>query len=443
MMRNWLARVGLGRPELRAWAMYDWANSAFMTTIVAAVFPIYFSAEVAADLPREVATVWFSTVTTIALLSVAVLAPVLGAIADYAAVKVKMLGAFLALGVVATASMFFIGRGDWLLASLLFALANIGASGSFVFYDSLLPHLATGEEIDRVSTAGYALGYIGGGVLLAVNLAWIQFPDVFGLGGGDLAVRVSFVSVAIWWLGFSIPLFRTVREPARTLEMDERVGSNPVRVAFTRLGETLHELRGYRQAFLMLLAFLVYNDGISTIIRMATIYGTEIGIGRSELIAALLVTQFTGIPFAFLFGVLAARIGSRPSIFLALSVYLVISVLGYFVSTAAHFFVLAILVGTVQGGSQALSRSLFASMIPRHKSAEFFGFFAVFEKFAGILGPAIFGMTTALTGSSRNAILSIIAFFVIGGWLLSRVDIEEGRRAARAADEALLTAPVP
>jgi UMF1 family MFS transporter len=225
--------------------------------------------------------------------------------------------------------------------------------------------------------------------------------------------------------------------------MDERVGSNPVRVAFTRLGETLHELRGYRQAFLMLLAFLVYNDGISTIIRMATIYGTEIGIGRSELIAALLVTQFTGIPFAFLFGVLAARIGSRPSIFLALSVYLVISVLGYFVSTAAHFFVLAILVGTVQGGSQALSRSLFASMIPRHKSAEFFGFFAVFEKFAGILGPAIFGMTTAVTGSSRNAILSIIAFFVIGGWLLSRVDIEEGRRAARAADEALLTAPVP
>jgi UMF1 family MFS transporter len=443
MMRNWLARVGLGRPELRAWAMYDWANSAFMTTIVAAVFPIYFSAEVAADLPREVATVRFSTVTTIALLSVAVLAPVLGAIADYAAVKMKMLGAFLALGVVATASMFFIGRGDWLLASLLFALANIGASGSFVFYDSLLPHLATGEEIDRVSTAGYALGYIGGGVLLAVNLAWIQFPDVFGLGGGDLAVRVSFVSVAIWWLGFSIPLFRTVREPARTLEMDERVGSNPVRVAFTRLGETLHELRGYRQAFLMLLAFLVYNDGISTIIRMATIYGTEIGIGRSELIAALLVTQFTGIPFAFLFGVLAARIGSRPSIFLALSVYLVISVLGYFVSTAAHFFVLAILVGTVQGGSQALSRSLFASMIPRHKSAEFFGFFAVFEKFAGILGPAIFGMTTALTGSSRNAILSIIAFFVIGGWLLSRVDIEEGRRAARAADEALLTAPVP
>jgi UMF1 family MFS transporter len=443
MMRNWLARVGLGRPELRAWAMYDWANSAFMTTIVAAVFPIYFSAEVAADLPREVATVRFSTVTTIALLSVAVLAPVLGAIADYAAVKMKMLGAFLALGVVATASMFFIGRGDWLLASLLFALANIGASGSFVFYDSLLPHLATGEEIDRVSTAGYALGYIGGGVLLAVNLAWIQFPDVFGLGGGDLAVRVSFVSVAIWWLGFSIPLFRTVREPARTLEMDERVGSNPVRVAFTRLGETLHELRGYRQAFLMLLAFLVYNDGISTIIRMATIYGTEIGIGRSELIAALLVTQFTGIPFAFLFGVLAARIGSRPSIFLALSVYLVISVLGYFVSTAAHFFVLAILVGTVQGGSQALSRSLFASMIPRHKSAEFFGFFAVFEKFAGILGPAIFGMTTAVTGSSRNAILSIIAFFVIGGWLLSRVDIEEGRRAARAADEALLTAPVP
>ncbi len=434
MLNSWLERSGLGRPELRAWAMYDWANSAFMTTIIAAVFPIYFSTVAAADLPPEVATVRFTTVTTIALLCVAVIAPILGALADYAAIKMRMLAGFMALGIIATAAMFFIERGDWLLAALLFALGNIGASGSFVFYDSLLPHLATDDEIDRVSTAGYALGYVGGGLLLAVNLAWIQAPELFGIAGSEMAVRLSFVSVAVWWLGFSIPLFRRVKEPPRTLEVDEREGGSPIRTAFVRLGETLRELRGYRQAFLMLLAFLIYNDGINTIIRMATIYGTEIGIGQGALITALLLTQFIGIPFAFLFGRLAGAIGSRRSIFLALGVYLVISVLGYFMTTPLHFFVLAILVGTVQGGSQALSRSLFASMIPRHKSAEFFGFFAVFEKFAGIIGPAVFGLTAALTGSSRNAILSVIVFFVVGGLVLSRVDIDEGRRAARQAD---------
>ena len=434
MFASWLNRSGLGRPELRAWAMYDWANSAFMTTIIAGVFPIYFASVAAADLPGDVATVRFSTVTTISLLCVAVMAPILGAVADYAAVKMKMLAGFLALGVIATGAMFFIERGDWLLAALLFGLGNIGASGSFVFYDALLPHLAAPDEIDRVSTAGYALGYVGGGLLLAVNLAWIQAPALFGIDGPDTAARLSFLSVAIWWLGFSIPLFRHVSEPARTVERDERPGAGSIRAAFTRLGETLGELRGYRQAFLMLLAFLVYNDGINTIIRMATIYGTQIGIDRGSLIAALLLTQFIGIPFAFMFGGLASRIGPKSSIFLSLAVYLVISVLGYFMSTPLHFFTLAILVGTVQGGSQALSRSLFASMIPRHKSGEFFGFFAVFEKFAGIAGPALFGLTAALTGSSRYAILSVITFFVVGGALLALVDVDAGRRAARSAD---------
>ena len=433
-MSRWPARLGLGRPELRAWAMYDWANSAFMTTIIAAVFPIYFSTVAAADLPREVATVRFSTVTTLALVCVALLAPILGAMADYAAVKLKMLAGFMALGVVATGLMFFIERGDWLLAAVLFGLGNIGASGSFVFYDSLLPHLAGSDEIDRVSTAGYALGYVGGGLLLAVNLAWIQAPALFGIAGADTAVRLSFLSVAVWWFGFSIPLFRTVSEPPRPLERDEHAGLNPVRIALTHLAATLRDLRGYRQAFLMLVAFLIYNDGISTIIRMATIYGTEVGIGQGALISALLITQFVGIPCTFLFGGLATRLGAKPSIFLALGVYLIISGLGYFMTTPLHFFALAILVGTVQGGCQGLSRSLFASMIPRHQAAEFFGFFAIFEKFAGILGPAIFGLTAALTGSSRNAILSVMAFFVIGGAILTAVDVDAGRRAAREAD---------
>ena len=213
-----LERLGLHRPELRAWAMYDWANSAFMVTIVTAVFPIYFSSVAAADLEPATASFRFAVTTTVALTFVAVLAPVMGALADFAGIKKKMLGGFVGLGVVATACMYFIQQGDWVLAALLFAFANIGVTSSLVFADSLLPHIASPAELDRVSTAGYALGYLGGGLLLVVNLAWIQQPEAFGLSGAALASRLSFVSVAVWWLGFSIPLFRKVPEPARTLE---------------------------------------------------------------------------------------------------------------------------------------------------------------------------------------------------------------------------------
>ncbi len=435
-----LERLGLHRPELRAWAMYDWANSAFMVTIVTAVFPIYFSSVAAADLDPATASFRFAVTTAVALAFVAVLAPVLGALADFAGIKKKMLGACVGLGVVATACMFFIQRGDWVLAALLFAFANIGVTSSLVFADSLLPHVARPDELDRVSTAGYALGYLGGGLLLLVNLAWIQRPELFGLSGAALASRLSFVSVAVWWAGFSIPLFRKVSEPARTLEADEGAGESAVRASFVRLGGTLRELRGYRQAFVMLLAFLIYNDGIGTIIRMATTFGTEIGLEQGDLIAAVVLVQFVGVPFAFVFGQLAARIGAKRAIFLSLAVYTVISGLAYGMTTAAEFYVLALLVGMVQGGSQALSRSLFASMVPRHKSAEFFGFFGVFEKFAGIAGPSVFAVMILVTGSSRGAILSIVTFFVVGGFLLSRVDVEEGRRAARRAEADLRAA---
>ncbi len=439
-----LRRIALHRPDLRAWAMYDWANSAMVTTIMASVFPIYFYKVAGAGLPEGVATQRFALATTLALAVIAVLAPILGAIADFTAAKKRFLGAFLGAGVLACACMFFIHRGDWLLALVLFIVANIGASGSFVFYDSLLPHVARHDEMDRLSTTGYALGYLGGGILLAFNLAWIQKPAWFGLPAGEgltemqatLPTRLAFLSVALWWIVFSIPLFRRVREPRRRIEADERPEENPVKVAARRLRETLRELRAFRQAFLMLLAFLIYNDGIGTIVKMAAIYGAEIGIAQGALIAAILLVQFVGIPFALLFGALAGKIGAKRAIFLGLAVYTGISVLGYFMRTAAHFFALAVLVGMVQGGSQALSRSLFASLIPKHKSAEFFAFFAIAEKFAGIVGPAIFAGTIALTGSSRNAIISVIAFFVVGGLVLRMVDEEEGARAAHTRGQA-------
>jgi UMF1 family MFS transporter len=443
-----LVRLGLSRPELRAWAMYDWAASAMQTTIMVAVFPIYFVKVAGGELAGSAATQRLATVNTLALVVIAAFSPILGAISDYKAVKKQLLAAFMMVGAAAVAGMFFIQRGDLDLASTLFMLALIGGAGSFVFYEALLPHIARPDEIHRISAAGYAMGYIGGGILLALNLLWIQRPDWFGLASGPgtseteatLPVRLAFVSVAIWWVVFSLPLLRRVPEPPARLEPDERPGENAIKTAFVRLGETFRELRGYRQAFLMLLAFLIYNDGIQTIIKMATAYGTDLGIGQGALIGAILLVQFVGIPCSFLFGMLAGRIGPKRAIFLGLLAYTFISILGYFMTSAAHFYALAGLVGMVQGGTQALSRSLFASMIPQHKSGEFFGFFSVFEKFAGIFGPLIFAGTIALTGSSRNSILSVIGFFLVGAAILAFVDVEEGRRAAAAAGSG--TAPL-
>ena len=425
--RSWLSRLGLHRPELRAWAWYDWANSAFMTTIVAAVFPIYY-AKVAADgLADATAMFRFGIATTIALAATAVLAPILGALADATGGKKRMLAAFAGIGIAATAGLALVGRGDWGLALALFMLGNIGIYGSMSFYDALLPHIAKPEEVDRVSAAGYALGYLGGGVLLAINLTWIQRPAWFGFPDAGAATRAAFISVAVWWALFSIPLLRRVPEPA--VDPAAAAGAS-LRTAFVRLTHTLREIRRYRHAFTMLVAFMLYNDGIGTIIRMATLYGTQIGIDQGGLIGALLLTQFIGVPAAFLFGAVASKVGAKPAILGALVLYIVITVLGFRMKTAGDFMVLAALVGLVQGGSQALSRSIFASLIPKDRTAEFFGFFAVFEKFAGIFGPLLFSAAVVLTQSNRAAILSIILFFVAGGALLVTVDIDEGRRAA-------------
>ncbi len=424
-----LAAIGLGRPELRAWALYDWANSAFFTTVVAAVFPVYFSSVAAAGVPPSVATARYAAMTTVALVLIAVAAPILGAWADAAAIRKRLLTVFLGCGVGATAGMGGIYSGDWQLASVLFVIANIGVSGSIIFYDALLPHLARTEEIDQVSTAGYALGYLGGGLLLALNLAWIQFPHWFGIADAAAASRLSFVSVAIWWLVFSVPLLRRVTEPGRS---PRRRFGHALGGLVGRLRHSGGELRVYKNAGLLLLAFVIYNDGVGTIIRMAAIYGTEMGLSQGVLISAVLLVQFIGIPAAFGFGRLAAQIGAKAGIFLALGVYMIVSVVGYFMSTAFHFYLMAILVGLVQGGCQALSRSLFARLIPRQRSTEFFGFFAVCEKFAGIFGPAVFAILTLATGSSRTAILALVVFFAVGGLLLYCVDVEEGQRAARS-----------
>ena len=428
-----LERLGLHRPELRAWAMYDWATTGMWAVVVTTVFPIYFQTVAAAGMPDAEATRNFALATTLGIVLVALVAPILGAITDRAAIKKPLLGAFAALGIAATGLLFFVQEGDWLMGLVFFILVNIGANGSIVFYDALLPHVARPHELDRVSTGAFAIGYFGAGLLLAFCLLMIQMPSLFGIPDGTLPSRLSFVAVAVWWAAFSIPLFLRVKEPPAQVAPGEVVERSTLRFALTRIKNTFRELRGYRHAFVFLLAYLVYGDGIGTIIRMATIYGAEVGISRGHMIGAIVMVQFVGVPFSFLFGALAGKIGTKRSIFLGLLVYAGISVLGYFMTSAVHFWALAFMVGTVQGGTQGLSRSLYSSMIPAYKSGELFGFYGVIDKFAGMFGPSVMALVIGLTGSSRLGILSIVFFFVVGAVLLYTVDEDEGRRVAREA----------
>lgn len=406
--------------------MYDWANSAFATTVIAAVLPIYYSQVAGARLGANTATVYWAYTISIALLVTAFIAPIMGAIADYTGSKKRLLMTFAAIGIFATALLYFVTTGDWFKASLFFIFGNIGFAMSEVFYNSLLPHITTPGNIDRVSVKGYALGYLGGGILLGINILMIEyFTDKI------LATRLCFVAVAIWWGVFTVPLILNVREPEfKANKYKTQQKTNPLTASFKRLYVTFVELRKHRELFLFLIAFWIYNDGIGTIIKMATIYGAEIGIGQTALIGALLMTQFVGIPFTFAFGWMAGYLGTKNSILLGLVVYAMISIGAYFMQTAFHFWILAFLVGTVQGGTQALSRSLFGSMLPKDKTAEFYGFYGMSSKFAGIVGPLIFALVSQLSGSSRLSIISLIVFFIAGALLLMRVDERKGIKAA-------------
>lgn len=418
----------LHRRIINAWCMYDWANSAFSTTVMAALLPPYFSSiATAGGLTKPQASSIWGYSTSLAMLLGAVAGPILGAIADHTGRKKPFMRFFVALAILFTGLLVTVGSGDWLPAVVFFILASVGAESANVFYDSLLPHVARPDEMDRVSARGYALGYLGGGILLAVNLAWYMKPGWFGFPDGSAAIRASFLSVAIWWLIFAIPLFRRVPEPPR---FGEIAAGSPIRAGFQRLGRTLREIRRYKELSKFLVAFWLYADGIGTIMKMATIYGAEIGIGTAHLAGALLLTQIVGVPFTFLFGALPRRLGTKRSIYVSLAVYAFISVAAYWMTEAWQFWVLAVLVGTVQGGSQALSRSLFGAMCPRDRSAEFYGFYDVSSRFAGIAGPLLFGVTAALAGTSRWAIISLVVFFAAGGLMLSRVDERAGMAVA-------------
>jgi UMF1 family MFS transporter len=413
--------------------MYDWANSAFATIILTAIFPVYYRAlATRAGVAPADATAYWAYTTAFSLLLVAVIGPLLGAMADIAGGRKRFLGAALGAGVFGSLGLAFLGGEDVLLASILFAIANLGFAGGNIFYEALLPHIARHDDLDRVSARGYAFGYLGGGLLLIVNTLWLVRPEWFFFASRESALRACFASVGLWWLIFALPLLLRVPEPS---VCSQRLWSGHLAIdGLRRLQGTIKEIRRYRELALFLVAFWIYNDGIGTIIKLAAAYGDEMGLGHNDILIALIVTQLIGFPSSIGFGSLAQRIGAKHAILFGLAVYSLVSAAGFFLRSAWHFYALAIVVGLVQGGTQALSRSLFATMAPKTHSSEFFGFFSTGEKVAGIFGPAIFGLLAQLTGSSRWGIVSLVVLFFTGAWFLFRVDEEAAGRVARSME---------
>ena len=411
-----------------AWALYDWANSAFATTVMAGFFPLFFQAYWSRDVAPAGTSLRLEIANAIAGLAVAILAPVLGAIADKGGRRKRFLMMFTVLGSLSTACLYLAAEGNWFFAATLFVLATIGFNGGVVFNDSLLLDVAGPDELDQVSALGYALGYLGGGVLFLVNVMMFLKPAWFGLESGTQGILLSFVTVAVWWMVFTLPLMRHVRsQPVVSMPVAESI-----RVGLRELRDTLGHVRRYRVIVLFLVAYWFYIDGVNTIIKMAVDYGTTLKdaegarlIADDELITALLITQFVGFPSALFFGWLGGRIGARTGILIGIAAYVAITTYAYFLSSATEFLALAVAVGLVQGGVQSLSRSLFGRLVPEGKSAEFFGFFNMLGKFATFFGPMLMAVVTYFTHDTRAAILSLLALFIVGGGLLLRVPVPD------------------
>ncbi len=415
--------------DIIGWSLYDWANSAFATSIMAGFFPVFFNHFWSFDVDTTVSTARLGLTNALAAILVAVMAPVLGAVADRGAAKKKFLLFFICLGVTMTLSLFWIEKGGWLPALILYALAILGFSGGNIFYDALLTTVASDKNIDFISALGFSLGYLGGGLLFALNVGLTLFPDTFGFSNAVSAVRFSFLTTGLWWGLFSIPLFLWVKEPSKKrLPSKTRI----LQSGWRQFIETFREIRQYRAIFLFLCAYWLYIDGVHTVIRMAVDYGISIGLDSNDLILALLMTQFIGFPAAIGFGRLAMKTGSRLAILVAIGFYLFISIWGAFIHHRMEFYLLAAFVGLVQGGIQSLSRSYYAKIIPPDKTAEYFGFYNMIGKFAAVLGPVLMGgvglglhsLSYSSDLATRISIAAISVLFISGGLLFYHVSKE-------------------
>ena len=395
---------------------------------MAGFFPVFFKSYWANPDNPEESTFYLGLANSIASIIVAALAPFLGAIADKASAKKKFLLFFAFIGIIMTGALWFVQVGMWQLAVVFYITATVGFSGANIFYDSLLPGLASDKKVDYVSSLGFALGYVGGGLLFAINVFMYLKPQVFGIPDGATAIRISFLSVAVWWAVFSIPVFVFVKEP----DQEGSAGIlKAVGAGWRQLLSTLKDIRHLKVVGMFLLAYWFYIDGVDTVIKMAVDYGSSLGFDSSSLILALLIVQFVAFPAALVYNLLSQKIGVKRGLLVAIVAYGFITILGVFMQRVWQFYALAILVGLFQGGIQALSRSFYTRLIPERKAAEFFGFFNMLGKFATVIGPVLMGTITLVTKSSRLGILSILILFIVGGALLLKVNEEEGKKNAR------------
>ncbi len=416
--------------EEKSWILNDWANSAYSVAITTAILPVYFKKVASQGLNDSLSTALWAYANTFATLVIALSAPLLGTLADYRGRKMPLFTAFTLLGVSTTALLALAGPGAWKVCLVFYVLSAIGYAGSGIFYDAFLPDITSKKKMDWVSSLGFGWGYFGSTLPFIASLILISKPSLIGLDGAG-ATRVSFILVALWWLVFSLPMILRVKQ-RHGLAPEPRAW----RASFARLSSTLRNIRSHRSAFLFLLAYFFYIDGVSTIIKMAGVFGSDVGIDTDRLLVIFLVIQLVAFPFALLFGRLARTFGTRNLLLAGIAVYTGVCAFAPFIRDEGGFWVLAMLVASAQGGIQALSRSAFGVLIPENRAAEFFGFYNISGRFAAILGPLIYGILVQSTGSSRYAALGLIPLFAIGAFLLILVPLpkpERKEKMSRAA----------
>lgn len=407
-----------------SWALYDWANSVFFTTVVAGFFPIFFKKYWSTEASVTLSTERLGLLLAVTGFFMAVLSPLLGVISDYRRSKKMLLFVFTVTGALCTFFLYFVPQGDWLSASLLYGFALFFCSASTVFYDALLVSVTTPDRYDFVSSLGFSLGYLGGGLLFIVNVLMYQNPDWFGLSSGVQGVRLSFVLVAVWWVVFTLPLMRYVEEPDLVVDSKEKF-SHLVTRSVRELNHTFTAVLKQKNIFYFVLAYWFYIDGVGTVISMAVDFGMSMGFEAGDLIKALLLTQFVGFPAAFFAGKLADRFGNKNIILFCLGVYVLVVIGASIMTEPNHFYILAALIGLSQGGVQALSRSLYASLIPKEKAGEYFGFFNLLGRFAAVIGPLLMSTTASWTQSPQKTILSLLVLFVLGAFFLTKVQTKK------------------
>jgi UMF1 family MFS transporter len=397
--------------EKFSWSLYDWANSVFATTVLAGFFPLFFKSFWAGDLDDATSTALLGTVSSVAGLIIVLIAPILGAMADLSRNKKLFLLIFALLGIISTSILFFISYGFWEWSLIIFGLSIIGFSGANIFYDSLLIDVSSDEDRNYVSSMGYALGYLGGGILFLINVLMYLYPSYFNLNSQTEGILYSFLSVALWWLVFSMPLFLFVKQKKFNDIADFK---NPFKQSFIRVLNTFREIKKYKAVLIFLIAYWFYIDAIDTIVRMAVAYGTDLGFDSSKLIIALIFTQFIGFPATFAYGYLAEKFGLFNMLVVGILIYILICIYSLFITSATDFFILAGLVGLVQGGVQSVSRTIFSRLIPQDKATEFFGFYNLIGKSAVVVGPALVGWMAYIFDNPKAGIISLLLLFIPG-----------------------------